>query len=40
MDDLYKDITIEKFNVPDELKNYRLKIIIYNRIELYLLERM
>ena len=36
-----KDITIEKFNVPDELKNYSIKNnYFYNRIELYLLERM
>tara|TARA_B100000965_G_C19579258_1_gene752778 strand:- start:1328 stop:1645 length:318 start_codon:yes stop_codon:yes gene_type:complete len=36
-----KDITIEKFNVPEKLKNYSIKNkYFYNRIELYLLERL
>ena len=36
-----KDITIENFNIPYELKNYSIKNnYFYNRIELYLLERM
>ena len=36
-----KDITIENFNIPYELKNYSIiDNYFYNRIELYLLERM